>query len=366
MPNLGNNFYNKLVKISQELGMRPEDILAVMASESGINPQAVEQQYKGSGLIGFMPDTLKNLGFKGQWNDFIKLKGEDQLDYVYRYIKDRMRLQGGRPFNSAAQYYVANFWPIALKLPGIQKEEPSTIFMEEHPETVQEPASKVLYSKKYYDIGQKIPASMESGAYKANPLFHGKVTGAITYGDMMRQVDKTRKGSTYQNAVAMMQNKTGYVSERPYSIPEKLDENFISSFLNKLQKLVGQFLSFATIKNNYLISIGSSDYYDAMEYARILSAALNEYLDARTSIYTDDSKIDIECNIRGDKNKILPALKELTEGVADAFKYATRDVGEITPFALVTADLKSRLDLLHPKRADLCYRRFKLKFVRKK
>jgi hypothetical protein len=45
--NLGPNFYPKLVQISSELGMRPEDLLAVMTSESGLNPSAYEEKYKG-------------------------------------------------------------------------------------------------------------------------------------------------------------------------------------------------------------------------------------------------------------------------------------------------------------------------------
>lgn len=64
MANLGNNFYPKLVKISSELGMSPEDLLAVMVSESGINPTAHEKKYGASGLMQFMPSTLKALNFK--------------------------------------------------------------------------------------------------------------------------------------------------------------------------------------------------------------------------------------------------------------------------------------------------------------
>ena len=66
MPNLGPNFYPKLVQIASEVGMKPEDLIAVMVSESGMDPSAVEKKFKGSGLVGFMPDTLKGLGFKAQ------------------------------------------------------------------------------------------------------------------------------------------------------------------------------------------------------------------------------------------------------------------------------------------------------------
>ena len=56
--NLGPNFYPKLVQVASELGMKPEDLIAVMVSESGLNPSAYESKFKGAGLVGFMPDTL--------------------------------------------------------------------------------------------------------------------------------------------------------------------------------------------------------------------------------------------------------------------------------------------------------------------
>src|SRR5574338_479992 len=164
MANLGANFYPKLVQIASEVGMRPEDLIAVMVSESGMNPGAVEKKFKGSGLVGFMPDTLKGLGFKGSWEDFIKLSGEDQLDYLKKLLNNFRSLNGG-PLTSAAQYYTANLWPVALKLPGIRNGDPKQPIIEAHPETVKDPKSGKEWSKKYYDIGSKISAEMESNAY---------------------------------------------------------------------------------------------------------------------------------------------------------------------------------------------------------
>ena len=113
MPNLGPQFYPKLVQIASELGMKPEDILAIMVSESGIDPSNYlgrsqkkdpDSENRGGGLVGFMPETLKNLGFRGKMSDFVALPGQDQLDYVKKLISSR-----SVPLTSAAQYYVANF-----------------------------------------------------------------------------------------------------------------------------------------------------------------------------------------------------------------------------------------------------------------
>lgn len=362
MANLGSNFYQKLVKMSSELGMRPEDILAVMVSESGLNPAAVEKKHKGSGLIGFMPDTLKNLGFKGKWNDFIELPGEDQLDFVRTFIKSKMNVQGGRPFSSAAQYYVANFWPAALKLRGIQEGDPNTIFIEENPRVIKDPKTGAEYSKKYYDVGLKIPASNERGAYQANPLFHGKTAGAITYADMLKRLDQVKKMPTYTNALRAMKQSTGY--DASIDNNSKPQESLISSFLHKLENLVNQFMSLAETKSSFLISVGSSsDFYTTMEYARVLSAAIDEYLLVKSSIRTEGQDIEIECSIPGNPIQAFDALKELSVGIGDAFKQATSNIGSISTFALVSTG-SSKLDELAPQKADRCYRMFKLKFAR--
>ena len=201
--NLGANFYPKLVQVSSDLGMKPEDLLAVMTSESGLNPSAYESKFHGAGLLGFMPDTLKGLGYKGTWQDFANTSGEEQLDYVKKLVQNNMQLNGG-PFTSAAQYYVSNLWPIALKLPGIKSGDPSTAFIEENPATITDPKTGKQYSKKYYQLGFRISPQSESAAYKYNPLFHGSMPGAITYGDMIKQVEKNKQNPIYQHALSAM------------------------------------------------------------------------------------------------------------------------------------------------------------------
>lgn len=365
--NLGPNFYPKLVQIASEVGMKPEDILAIMVSESGINPASVESKYHGSGLIGFMPKTLEGLGYQGTWQDFIKLKGEDQLNYVRKMLMNHVRNNGG-PLTSAAQYYVANFWPVALHLPGIKRGNPDTIFVEEHPATIVDPKTRKRCSKKYYDIGICIDPSSEALAYKENKLFHGNVQGAITYGDMMRQVDKNRSNPLYRKAIAEMQASTGYkATDHPASEYASKTKPSGLNFFTRLEKLLRMFVTASEQSNKYLITVGSSsDHTATTEYARILSAALEEYLDAKTSIHADENNVEIECTARGDKKYLFEAIKELSVGVSDAFKHATKDIGSITAFALVSADTKSDFEMLHPKMADLLSRKFKLKFVRLK
>ena len=369
MTNLGPNFYPKLVQISSELGMKPEDIIAIMASESGIKPEIPNQAGSHAiGLIQFTDDTLKGLGYNKDWKEFGTVSGENQLDYVKKYIQSQMQsFNGGRPFN-AATFYVATYWPVGLKLPGVRAGDPSTIITEINPPTVKGKDGHI-YSKKYYDIGIPITPQREAHAYKTNRLFHGSVPGVIRLGDMASQIARTRMGSTYRNAVAAMRQAPNY---KPSKTQDHYENNttphksFISDLMAKIEALLSKFVT-ASEQNKFLISVSSSsDYYTTMEYARILSAALEEYLAAKTIICADSSNIEIECDANGNKQVVFDAIKELSVGVSDAFTYATKDIGSITTFALVASDLKSDYNLLNPKKADLCARVFKLKFARSK
>jgi hypothetical protein len=368
MANLGPNFYPKLVQVASEVGMRPEDILAIMVSESGINPSIQNRAgHAAVGLIQFTPGTLKGVGYKGDWRSFVNVPADKQLDYVKRYIEDKIKL-AGRPLKSAAEFYVGTFWPIALKLPGIKKNDSRTIIVEERPQVIRDPKTGRLWSKKYYDMGIRIDPKQEAAAYKANPLFHGNVSGAITFGDMIAQVEKNKRSPLYARALENMKRTTGYVAESPRATTTVRPKRQFgdSGFIARLERLLKMFVT-ASEKNTYLITVGSSsDYVSTVEYAHILSAALEEYFDAKTSIHADDTNVEVECKVSGDKKYLFDAIKEITVGVSDAFKYATKDIGSITGFALVTADLKSDYTLLDPKRADMLYRKFKLKFASKK
>lgn len=47
---LGNGFYEKLNQVAQEVGMKPEDILLIMCSESGLNPHVAVGKSRSSVL----------------------------------------------------------------------------------------------------------------------------------------------------------------------------------------------------------------------------------------------------------------------------------------------------------------------------
>jgi hypothetical protein len=375
MANLGANFYPKLVQMASELGMKPEDIIAVMTSESGMNP-AAHNPGGASGLIQFMPDTLRSIKFPGTPADFRRLSGEEQLPWIKKLISGNIGFNGGKPFTTGGQYYTANMWPVALKLPGVQGGDESTVILEKSPQ------SEGGFSKRYADIGIKIPASQEAMAYKENfPLFDKEHKGYITLGDMNRQINQNRKSHIYQGSIATMHGDTGYKpgirqEQKPQQQPSMIAD--IGGQYN-LDALLGRFLSmFSTASekqslkslyrsslpsHNILISIASPDYNSAVEFSRVLCSALDEELLSRSFSHTDGHNVEIECSINGPAKECFGAVKQLSDAVADVFKQATKKIGGIGISTTCQINKQSNFQPISLKTAETHYRQFALKFA---
>jgi hypothetical protein len=382
MANLGAGFYPKLLQMTSELGMSPEDLLATMVSESGIDPSA--HNPKGaSGLIQFMPPSLKGVGYKGTPEEFRQTSGEEQLQYIKRYIQDKMKYNGG-PFKSAAQYYVANFWPVALKLPGIQNQDPNTVIVSGHPE--RDASGK--WSKKYLDIGTKISADFEALAYRGNTLFDKNKKGYITYGDMITQTDQNKRNPIYQKALAELKKSTNYVAQdKPSStrLPpsEKQISNYTKSkpknksWLESLEALLDKYVSmFSNAENislkrlykqalpehNILIQVKSPDYNSKIEFARILTSALDEEVLSTSYTYVDGFEdVEVECKINGPYSECFGAVREFSLVLAEEFFNATKKIGGIPIKLNFIMNKKSSLQAISLKTAETNYRHFLLR-----
>lgn len=105
------DFTKKLEKVASQLGVRANDLLAIMKQESGVDPQRVNKSSGATGLIQFMPSTAKNLGTTVE--ALAKMSAVEQLDYVYLYYKS----VGLRPGSDAGDMYVATFYPKATGQP---------------------------------------------------------------------------------------------------------------------------------------------------------------------------------------------------------------------------------------------------------
>lgn len=359
--------------MTSELGMKPEDLLATMVSESGIQSDA-HNPGGASGLIQFRPESLKGVGYQGTPAEFRQTSGEEQLQYIKRYIQDKMKYNGG-PFKSGAQYYVANFWPVALKLPGVQNEDPSTRIVEGNPE--RDASGK--YSKKYLDIGIKISANYESIAYKGNTLFDKGKKGYITYGDMQAQVEQNKRSATYQKAITAMRDSTNYQPSttpvepegKPKAAPSMMAslEEMINEGLQMLKSVFAEETSLKRIykkalpTHNILIQIAAPDYNSAIEFSRVLTSALDEDLLSTSYPYTDGSKVEVECSIQGPEKECFEAVQQMSEAIAEAFRDATIKIGGLKVKSKCIMNKKSSYQPISLRTATSNYRTFLLKFI---
>lgn len=361
---LSRSFSSKLDKISNDLEMNPRDLLLVMFLESGVNPAAVNPNGRATGLIQFMPYTLKGMGLSSKdIATFGQKSAEEQLDYVKAYVQNHRALIGGRPFTSATQYYIANFYPLALqRWRGSDPIKNANVLV--------------------VDSRSKNPG--ERAAYKENKILDTDQDGKIIVSDITRILMRMEKTPKFQqtlrqfNAVA----GNGVVSERhmkpaPGIMPTQESGSMLARFLNGIGHLLDN-LSLASEDfpvrnkygskyppNTYLISVYSdSDFSSKLEYSRILSIALEEELDSKSQIYTDGSDIEIQCSLNVEQNRGLEVMKEFCAALSDVFEYSTKAIGGIKVYNFITTEKEPRYQKLDIKLADINYRKFHLKFIK--
>lgn len=82
---LGSGFCAKVENIAKNINCNPNDLLAIMYTESGLNPSKKAEKGSATGLIQFLESTANNLGTTTS-----KLAGMDgisQLDYVEKFYQ---------------------------------------------------------------------------------------------------------------------------------------------------------------------------------------------------------------------------------------------------------------------------------------
>lgn len=105
------DFNNKLKKVADQLGVRTEDLIAIMKQESGVRATAVNPMSGATGLIQFMPSTAERLGTSTQ--ALKQMDAVEQLDYVYKYFK----MVGVSPGMDLGDLYMAVFMPAHIGKP---------------------------------------------------------------------------------------------------------------------------------------------------------------------------------------------------------------------------------------------------------
>jgi Transglycosylase SLT domain len=369
---LDSQFWNKLSQISGSVGLKPEDLLAVMYYESGLNPAAHNANGDASGLIQFMPGTLDAVGFKGNPADFRQLNADKQLDYVSRYVADKAKVNNG-DFKSAAQYYVANLWPVALTLPGVRNEDPNTIIIEQNPTHQKYPGVSLDY---------------ERAAYRSNASLDVDHDGKITYGDLQAVMNNVKRTKGYQNAVAQLSSGNDVVvgkapanqevAQRPSSAPgSSVDEDKLSeieTMLNALWKAVAKdqvskrcitkIAYRQLLPNPLLIKVQSNNYDTSIEFARLLSLALEEEMLADSTICADPSSkaVEIACTINGPRQLSINATLQLCDTLSNLFEKKTAKIGFCKVQTIICPNQVSSYQQLGIKEAIRQYDIFHYKF----
>ena len=167
---LSDGFFDGLKDICSRLGCDPVDLLSVMMSESGVKATAHNPNGDASGLIQFMPDTLKRLGWTAGDAAFRQLSAEDQLPYVEKYFTPYIA-QG---LTSAARIYQVTFLPATLNLGS----EPDTVICQQ--------------------------GGLNSFAYAPNKGFDTNNDGAITVGELQAAINRNTKGARWNEIISRL------------------------------------------------------------------------------------------------------------------------------------------------------------------
>ena len=164
----------------------------------------------------------------------------------------------------------------------------------------------------------------------------------------------------------LLNKKTRPEDYAPPSTPFGDNNSLLVSFISKLESFLDNLTSLASVskeQNNFLIEVKSddADFSSKLEYSRILSFALKEELDLKSNIYTDRNNIQISCS---KKDVSIENIKEICAAISDTFTYATRKIGCIKVYSLVSQNTRPSYEELNIKTAEINYRKFNIKIIK--
>ena len=108
-----SEFLQAVIDVAQRLQINPDDLMAVMAWESWIDPANENLMGSGAtGLIQFMPNTAISLGTTVEI--LAQMSALEQLEYVYEHL----RRNGRGRMVTLSDVYMAVLWPAAVGQPG--------------------------------------------------------------------------------------------------------------------------------------------------------------------------------------------------------------------------------------------------------
>lgn len=112
-----------LNEVSAKLGISPRKLYALINFESGFNPKAENPYTHAKGLIQFMPDTARGLGFIDQYdlvNKYPTIASQLRTP-VYNYLKRYKPFTGDQSLFMSVFYPAARQWPSYRQFPDYVK-----------------------------------------------------------------------------------------------------------------------------------------------------------------------------------------------------------------------------------------------------
>jgi hypothetical protein len=154
-------------------------------------------------------------------------------------------------------------------------------------------------------------------------------------------------------------NVTPLAKKSPTNVVNVLDRYMKMVAAPSIKKL------YKTALPNYdiLIEIKAADSSVAIEFARILCAALDEDLLSNSYPHSDGNLVEVECSIAGPAKECFEAVRQMSTAVAETFKDATIKIGGMTVETKCLMNKKSLYQPISHKIAETNYRKFLLKFI---
>jgi hypothetical protein len=318
-----------------------------------LNPSADNPDGHASGLVQIMPQFLSGLGFKGTAKDFRETSAAQQLTFVEKIINNLSRINGG-PLTSAAQYYVGNFLPVALQLPGVKQNIPSTIIVSANPTQPHLPHVSIEQEQSYYNHNKGLDFDHD---------------GNITFGDIQKVLERAKSKPSYQNAVSDLNKfRNGDQSEfmgSKHTVEDSSPKNIDTllskylSIVNSENKMYKKYLPY----NTSVIKITANNTNEALEFARILSLALDEELSAKVSTHLNDGLVEVECDVAGPQKESFLVVEQFSNSLAEVFFDVTKKIGGISVKTQTVTNKKSSYKPVNLKTAESEHRKFLLKFI---
>ena len=111
----GQDFFNKVCAVANNIGCNANELMGVMNAESGVTTNAKNKNSSATGLIQFMKDTASDLGTTT--SALKQMSAVQQLDYVEKFYKYTKKIGGFKSNDKidAGTLYALTFMPAYAK-----------------------------------------------------------------------------------------------------------------------------------------------------------------------------------------------------------------------------------------------------------